>query len=69
MSLARVIAGIRGIALHLACADTGATYCGRRPRADVDDSLQTILFTWKPEEATCKQCLMVYAQAKREGQV
>lgn len=66
MSLASVTAKIRGVALHLGRADTGASYCGRRQPRGVDDSLQSILFTWKPEEVTCKQCLKRYALVKSE---
>lgn len=58
MSLAAVTAKIRGVALHLARADTGRYYCGRR---ETDNTLHT----WQPEQATCKKCLRKYAERDR----
>lgn len=57
MSLAAVTAKIRSVALHLARADTGGYYCGIR----VTDN---ILYTWRPEEVTCKRCLARYRKLK-----
>ena len=55
MSLVAVAAKLRGVALHLGRADTGGFYCG------VKDTGKT-LFTWFPEEATCKKCLKLYRE-------
>lgn len=65
MSLAAVTAKIRGVACHLARADTGSLFCGRRVNKNVDESLRSILFTWRPEEVTCKQCLARYREWRR----
>lgn len=57
MSLAAVTAKARGVKLHLARADTGSFYCGRR-------SMKS-LYTWKPEEVTCQKCLDRYREHKQ----
>lgn len=66
MSLAAVTAKARGVALHLGRADTGGVYCGLRVNKNVDASLRTTLFTWKPEEATCKNCVARYKKVKAQ---
>lgn len=50
MSLAEVTAKIKGVALHLARADTGGYWC-RGQRTD------KTLHTWALEKATCKRCI------------
>lgn len=64
MSLAAVTAKARGVALHLARADTGGVYCGLR-----GERLRGASHTWTPEEATCKQCLARYKATKRTNQL
>lgn len=59
MSLAAVTAKIRGVVLHLARADTGGIFCARR----VTDNT---LFTWRPEEVTCKRCLTRYREHRNQ---
>lgn len=61
MSLAAVTAKIRGVALHLARADTSGIFCGRR----VTDNT---LFTRRPEEVTCKRCLTRYREHQNQNQ-
>ena len=60
MSLAAVTAKARGQVLHLGRADTGGYYCGGRPTKNG-------LFTWRPEEATCQNCVEKY-KAERMNQ-
>lgn len=68
MSLAAVTAKIRGVACHLGRADTGGLFCGRHVDTNVDESLRSILLTWRPEEVTCKKCLARYRAWKKSNE-
>lgn len=58
MSLAKAAASATGAVLHLAKADTGGIYCNRKVT-------KATLYTWRPEEVTCKRCAAVYREWKQ----